>query len=163
MLRLAVLRGGITALARRPAFLIGFETTIRKERIKMKIKYRSATGAYSIEVDVTEELGEFIMTSDDELRKDDRNYAKHHKSLTGFVYEDERFFTDPADGIEQYADRAALEEAMGRLSEGQRRLVERVYLEGWTIADIACAERVTHEAVRRRLERANKKIKSFFR
>jgi RNA polymerase sigma factor (sigma-70 family) len=128
----------------------------------MRIDYRSATGAYSIEVDVTEELGEFIMTSDDALRKDDRNYANHHKPLSGFVYEDERFFADPVDEIQGYGDRAALEEAMGRLSEGQRQLVERVLVEGYKPSEIARIEGVDKSAISHRLDRAVTSLKKFF-
>jgi RNA polymerase sigma-70 factor (ECF subfamily) len=66
--------------------------------------------------------------------------------------------TPSADGANELL-RAALEESLALLAEGERRVLERKYLEGASVREIAAESATTEKAIESRLGRARRTLK----
>lgn len=130
----------------------------------MKIRYEFATGEVS-EIEVSEELGRAMAEITHKAALRDRAETRRHASLerlleAGFPFADDMSVEALA---EQAIDRAALFRAIEQLEPQQRRLLEQVYFEGYSIASIARAEGVHPATVSHRLERIYRKLKKTFK
>ena len=68
----------------------------------MKIEYKDADGRV-MELDVSDEIGQFYLSSVEEAEKSDRRNTRpdRHTSLETFVYEDQRFFASASNPMKQ--------------------------------------------------------------
>ncbi|MCD8099390.1 MAG: hypothetical protein LUE06_02255 [Oscillospiraceae bacterium] len=129
----------------------------------MLIKYTFATGE-TTEVEVNDEIGEFIIDSRRSEDSADRKERRHCYSMDAALYEGEDY------GTEDFADRlfdCAAEEnarvcrAFAHLTEvQQRRLL--LYSRGLSIREIARREGKDYSAVKESIHAAQKKFKKFF-
>ena len=68
----------------------------------MLINYRDADGRV-IELEVTEEVGQFYLTSLDQERKNERRETRRHTLLSTFTYEDKDYFDSGVDICQELA------------------------------------------------------------
>lgn len=124
----------------------------------MLINYKDADGKI-IELEVSDEVGTFYLSSVEEEKKNERRETRRHTSLESFTYEDKRFFDD---GTDLLADLIALEtvsRAMSHLTERQQYLIRKTCLEGWKYTELAALEGVDESAIRHAVNRAKNKLK----
>ena len=128
----------------------------------MKINYQDADGRI-IELEVTEEVGNFYLTSIEAEKKNDRRETRRHTLLSQFVYEDVRFFDSGIDLCDDFAMSDAVACAMDKLSERQHYLLTKVYIEGWRYTELAVQEGRDESTIRKATEKAKEKfINNFF-
>ena len=126
----------------------------------MKIRYAFVTGEVT-EVEVSEELGRAIAEMTHRAALKERAETRRHVSLDRLT-EAGVLLPDSAD-VEALAvlalDKTALIRALERLQPQQRYLVQMVFFERSSIADIAREEGVLPATVSHRLERIYQKLK----
>ena len=128
----------------------------------MRINYKDADGRI-IELEVTEEVGNFYLASIEAEKKNDRRETRRHTLLSQFVYEDVRFFDSGIDLCDDFAMSDAVARAMDKLSERQRYLLTKVYIEGWRYTELAAQEGRDESTIRKATEKAKEKfINNFF-
>ena len=126
----------------------------------MKIEYKDADGRV-MELDVSDEIGQFYLSSVEEAEKSDRRNTRpdRHTSLETLVYEDQRFFASASNPMKEAVEDCEVERLLSCLDARQRELVQKCVIEGWTYAEIAAREGKDESAVRHAVKRALKKIK----
>jgi len=127
----------------------------------MKINYTDADGCI-IEVEVTEEVGSFYITSIEAENKNDRAETRRHTQLSTFEYEDARFFDSGIDISHSLAESDAVKRAMAKLSERQRHLITMIYIEGWSFSELARVEGRDESTIRKATNVAIEKFKKFY-
>jgi RNA polymerase sigma-70 factor (ECF subfamily) len=127
----------------------------------MKINYTDADGRI-LELEVSAEVGEFYLASIEEEKSNDRANTRRHTSLSAFEYEDIRFFNSGIDIEGEYALSDAVLRAMDKLSERQRYLFTKVYIEGWKFTELAKLEERDESTIRKAAERAKEIFKNNF-
>ena len=125
----------------------------------MKIKYAFATETVEIEVD--EDVGNFIV---DLNRKDynvNHNETRRHCSLEAYNLDDALLPSD--ENVEESAitkdEHSRLYTAISQLSPRQQYLIEQVYFMGRKYTDIAREEGVDRTAISHATKRAINKLK----
>lgn len=128
----------------------------------MKITWKFADGTTS-EVEVNEELGDFITASRREESNLDRKERYHSYSLDAIDYEGLEYSTDttPETEMSSRDDTARVNVALDKLSETQQRRL-LMLADGLSIREIARREGVDHRAIRESIEAARKKFKKNF-
>ena len=128
----------------------------------MKIKYTFANGDVS-EVEVSEEIGSFIVNSRRKEENQARKERYHCLSYDAIEYEGEEFADTETTEIilerECFSIRVA--NAMSHLTETQYRRIT-LLSEGHSIREIARMEGVDHKVVSESIEGARKKFLNFF-
>ena len=129
----------------------------------VKIEYKTANGS-RICVEVSTSVKELLEQSDRQIRsqrRQDRRYLDF-TPLTDEVLEISLLgvFEDTADLLERMERNARLHEAIGKLTEVQRRRLLLYYFEGLTYSRIAKLEGVSHRAVIYSIEQALKQLKT---
>ena len=123
----------------------------------MKINYKFANE--SIEIDVDEKWGDIVI----ELNRLEYNInhteTRRHTPLSGFTYEDRRYFDDGTDLLADLIDSEVVSRAMSQLTYRQQYLIRKVYLEGWKFTEIAASEGVDESAIRHAVNRAKSRLK----
>ena len=129
----------------------------------MKIEYKDADGRV-MELDVSDEIGQFYLSSVEEAEKSDRRNTRpdRHTSLETFVYENQRFFASASDTMKEAVEDCEVERLLSCLNDRQRELVCRCVIEGWSYTEIAAKEGRDESAVRHAVKRALKKMKKTF-
>ena len=129
----------------------------------MKIEYKDADGRV-MELDVSDEIGQFYLSSVEEAEKSDRRNTRpdRHTSLETFVYEVQRFFASASDTMKEAVEDCEVERLLSCLNDRQRELVRRCVIEGWSYTEIAAKEGRDESAVRHAVKRALKKMKKTF-
>ena len=129
----------------------------------MKIEYKDADSRV-MELDVSDEIGQFYLSSVEEAEKSDRRNTRpdRHTSLETFVYEDQRFFASASDTMKEAVEDCEVERLLSCLNDRQRELVRRCVIEGWSYTEIAAKEGRDESAVRHTVKRALKKMKKTF-
>ena len=130
----------------------------------MKIEYKDADGRV-MELDVSDEIGQFYLSSVEEAEKSDRRNTRpdRHTSLETFVYEDQRFFASASDTMKEAVEDCEVERLLSCLNDRQRELVRRCVIEGGSYTGIAAKEGRDESAVRHAGKRALKRMeKTFF-
>lgn len=129
----------------------------------VKIEYRTANGS-RICVEVSTSVKELLEQSDRQIRsqrRQDRRYLDF-TPLTDEVLEISLLgvYEDTADLLERMECNARLHNAIGKLTEVQRRRLSLYYFEGLTYSQIAKLEGVSHRAVIYSIEQALKQLKT---
>ena len=86
----------------------------------MKIEYKDADGRV-MELDVSDEIGQFYLSSVEEAEKSDRRNTRpdRHTSLETFVYEDQRFFASASNPMKEVVDDCEVERLLSCLNDRQ--------------------------------------------
>jgi RNA polymerase sigma factor (sigma-70 family) len=126
----------------------------------MLINYKDADGK-THELEVTEEVGNFYLDSLKSEKSNDRSYLRRNTPLSVFNHEDEEYFGSGEDICAEIADRDELSRIMVHLLERQRLLLEKVYVEGMSYAEIARQEGKDPSSIRHAVERAIKSARKF--
>lgn len=124
----------------------------------MLINYKDADGKI-IELEVSDEVGTFYLSSVEEEKKNDRRETRRHTSLESFTYEDKRFFDDGTDLLADLIASETVSRAMSQLTERQQYLIRKTCLEGWKYTELAALEGVDESAIRHAVNRAKNKLK----
>lgn len=124
----------------------------------MLINYKDADGKI-IELEVSDEVGTFYLSSVEEEKKNERRETRRHTSLESFTYEDKRFFDDGTDLLADLIASETVSRAMSHLTERQQYLIRKTCLEGWKYTELAALEGVDESAIRHAVNRAKKKLK----
>jgi len=124
----------------------------------MLINYKDADGKI-IELEVSNEVGTFYLSSVEEEKRNERRETRRHTSLESFTYEDKRFFDDGTDLLADLIASETVSRAMSHLTERQQYLIRKTCLEGWKYTELAAIEGVDESAVRHAVNRAKNKLK----
>ncbi len=124
----------------------------------MLINYKDADGRI-IELEVSDEVGTFYLSSVEEEKKNERRETRRHTSLESFTYEDKRFFDDGTDLLADIIASETVSRAMSHLTERQQYLIRKTCLEGWKYTELAALEGVDESAIRHAVNRAKNKLK----
>ena len=99
---------------------------------------------------------------DEAERKQKYNYVRHNYPLSQVDYEGETFADYSADPFEKMVaeiDKERIATALTTLTDCQRVLFEKVFIERKKITEIAKEEGVCHQAISQRVERIKAKLK----
>ena len=138
-------------------------TRTQAERtLRMKIQWKFADGTTS-EVEVNEEIGNYITASRREESNLDRKERYHSYSLDAIDYEGLEYATDttPETEMSSKDDADRVNAALDKLSETQQRRL-LMLADGLSMREIARFEGVDHRAIRESIEAARKKFKKNF-
>ena len=126
----------------------------------MLITYKFADGQ-SIDLDVTEEVGTFYLSSVKAEKANTRRATRpdRHASLESFVYEDARFFDTGVDLLQDFIESETINQAMAHLTKRQQYLIKKCSIEGWSYTDLAKLEGKNEAAIRHAVNRAKEKLK----
>ena len=125
----------------------------------MTVEYKFADGTVS-EVEVSEEIGAYIMESRKAEESNRRVYRNHNYSLDSIEYEGEEYGYSESYRLEEAEDQKKKKKALSLLTEIQRRRM-KMFIEGLSYRKIAEIEGVDHKCVMRSIELSQKKIKNF--
>lgn len=128
----------------------------------MKIQWNFADGTTS-EVEVNEELGEFITASRREESNLDRKERYHCYSLDAILFEGKEYgdHNTPETEMEGAEKRQRIAAALAKLSETQQRRL-LMLTDGLSIREIAREESVDFRAAWKSIEAAKKKFQKNF-
>ena len=115
-----------------------------------------------IELEVTEEIGDFYLASLEEEKRNERRETRRHTSLNKFTYEDIRYFDSGIDILGDFATSDAVNKVMAKLTERERYLIIAVHSEGRTYAEIAKAEGKHKSTITREANKAEDKFKRIY-
>ncbi len=127
----------------------------------MKIRYEFVTGE-TVEIEVPETIGELAIAIDKDIRSSDRRETRRHNSVEELV-EQGRHFWDGESSVEEAVmkneEHELLHKAIKMLLPQQRDLVQKVFLEGRTMADIAREEGINVQAVQNRISKIKARLR----
>ena len=125
----------------------------------MKIKYQFATE--TVEVEVSEELGNIIVDLDRQEYNNHHKETRRHCSLDAFNLDDALFPSEEDIEAEVVAKDQynRLYAAIALLEPQQKELVRQVFFEDRKIVDIAAEEGVSEAAIRNRLKKITQHLK----
>ncbi len=122
----------------------------------MTIKYILYDGT-KLDVDVTEEVGAFILESRHKEKLNDRRHNSHKISISSFIYEDEKYFGYSDDYSIFCSD---ILESFRLLTEIEYKRLN-YYINGYTMEEIAELYGVSVKQVSKSINNARKKIKDY--
>ena len=127
----------------------------------MKVRYEFANGDVSV-VEVSEDIGEMIMSSRREEESALRQQRRYCCSLYDMDYEGEYFadYHTPESEYEEKIRSEKIRAALASLTDTQRRRL-MMLVDGMTLREIAIVEGASHKNVWKSIEQAKEKIKSF--
>ena len=125
----------------------------------MKIRYQFATE--TVEVEVSEELGNIIVDLNRQEYNNHHKETRRHCSLDAFNLDDALFPSEEDIEAEVVAKDQynRLYAAIALLEPQQKELVRQVFFEDRKIVDIAAEEGVSEAAIRNRLKRITQHLK----
>lgn len=126
----------------------------------MFIKYRLADGTYA-EVEVTEEVAEYLSESAREIENSDRRYRRrveYHAETTDFNEGSFAYHMTPEEILLQ---KERFEEAWNKLSEVQRQRL-KLWSAGYTCREIAAMEGANYTSVAESIKSGREKFKKIF-
>ena len=123
------------------------------EEFFVKIRYQFATE--TVEVEVSEELGNIIVDLDRQEYNNHHKETRRHCSLDAFNLDDALFPSEEDIEAEVVAKDQynRLYAAIALLEPQQKELVRQVFFENRKIVDIAAEEGVSEAAIRNRLKK----------
>ena len=127
----------------------------------MLINYTDADGRV-VDLEVTEEVGQFYLTSLDQERKTERRETRRHTLLSTFTYEDARFFDSGIDICGEIALSDAVRRVMDKLTARERYLITAIHHEGRSYTEIGKAERKSPSTIMRETRKAVERFKRFY-
>ena len=113
-------------------------------------------------IEVEEKWYDLLKEMDEAERKQKYNYERHSYPLSQVDYEGETFADYSADPFEimvAETDKERIAVALTTLTDCQRTLFEKVFVERKKITEIAKEEGVCHQAISQRVERIKAKLK----
>lgn len=113
-------------------------------------------------IEVEDEWYDVLKEMDEAERKQKYNYERHNYPLSQVNYEGETFADYSADPFEKVAakmDRERINDALATLTDCQRALFEKVFIDRKKLTEIAKEEGVCHQAISQRVERIKTKLK----
>ena len=127
----------------------------------MKIRYQFATE--TVEVEVSEELGNIIVDLDRQEYNNHHKETRRHCSLDAFNLDDALFPSEEDIEAEVVAKDQynRLYAAIALLEPQQKELVRQVFFEDRKIVDIAAEKGVSEAAIRNRLKKITQRLKKF--
>ena len=128
----------------------------------MKINYKDADGRV-IELEVTEEVGSFYLTSLEDEKSNDRRNTRRHTQLSTFQYEDARFFDSGIDISRSFVESDTVKRVMDKLTDRERSLILSHYRDGRTYTEIAKSEGKYPSTIMRETDKAADKFKRIYR
>lgn len=137
----------------------------------MKIKYTFVTGEI-VEIEIDDCLGAEISEIEHKSDLKDRAETRRHHSIEQ-LGEQGIHFADPKSNIaavielketiaELRSDLEKLRKAILALQPQQQELVQQVFFEGKSMAEIARAEGVTPKAIQDRINKIKNRIRNYF-
>ena len=117
-------------------------------------------------IEVEEKWYDLLKEMDEAERKQKYNYERHNYPLSQEDYEGETFADYSADPFEKMVaeiDKERIAAALTTLTDCQRALFEKVFVERKKITEIAKEEGVCHQAISQRVERIKAKLKKYWR
>ena len=125
----------------------------------MKIRYQFATE--TVEVEVSEELGNIIVDLNRQEYNNHHKETRRHCSLDAFNLDDALFPSEEDIEAEVVAKDQynRLYAAIALLEPQQKELVRQVFFEDRKIVDIAAEEGVSEAAIRNRLKKITQRLK----
>ena len=125
----------------------------------MKIRYQFATE--TVEVEVSEELGNIIVDLNRQEYNNHHKETRRHCSLDAFNLDDALFPSEEDIEAEVVAKDQynRLYAAIALLEPQQKELVRQVFFEDRKIVDIAAEEGVSEAAIRNRLKKITQHLK----
>jgi hypothetical protein len=129
---------------------------------RMKITWNFADGTTS-EVEVNEELGNYITASRKEENSAERRHRRHCYSLDAILYEGKEYGTSttPEDDAEAEAQQKRINETFSHLTEKQQQRL-LMLADGLSCREIARHEGADYKSVYESIEAGKKKFKKFF-
>ena len=125
----------------------------------MKVQYRFVNGDL-VDVEVPQEYGEALADLDRREHNNNQTQTRRHVSLDMMVQDQGvQFVSAESDAFEQIYSSEMPEHLLKGLSAAQRALLQRVFVAGESMADIARADGVNRSSVHRRIERIFAQIK----
>ena len=132
----------------------------------MKYTYHFANGD-SQEIEVTEAQYLILKDADRIEYNNDHANTRRHVSLDMVEADEGMQFADITQDVEAticaHESIVALHNAMRSLSPEQRQLIQKVYADGYSYAEIAREEGVDRSAVRKRMERIHANLKKILK
>lgn len=132
----------------------------------MKYTYHFANGD-SQEIEVTEAQYLILKDADRIEYNNDHTNTRRHISLDMAESDEGMQFSDITQDVEAvvcaHESIIALHNAMRSLSLEQRQLIQKVYADGYSYAEIAREEGVDRSAVRKRMERIHANLKKILK
>lgn len=122
----------------------------------MTVEYKFADGTVS-EVEVSEEIGTYIMDSRRKESSDNRKERYHCCPLDVILYEGSEFGYEEGNYLEEREDTELLKEVLGCLTDTQRKRM-LLFIEGWSFRNIAEQEGANHKSVEESIKAAQKKM-----
>lgn len=127
----------------------------------MKIKYEYVTGE-TVEIEVQDNIAKVAIEMDRDIRNSNRRETGKHNSVEELADKGTQLSDDRVDipsFIERQEMRQALHKALDNLLPQQRELIQKIYFEGRTMADISREEDVTVNAIQNRLNKIREKLR----
>ena len=121
----------------------------------MKIKYEFAKREESVEIEVSDDIGEVIVRLDKDERNSYQKLHRHSCSLEAYDSYGKRIEADE-DLERDYTDKEeieALHKAIKTLLPEQQELIRRIFFEDEKISTIALEENVSAAAIHNRLNK----------
>lgn len=112
-------------------------------------------------IEIEDKWYDLLKEMDDAERKQKYNYNRHNYPLSKVNYEGETFADYSADPFEKMVadiDKKRIAEALNTLTDCQRLLFDKVFVERKKITEIASEEGVCHQAISQRVERIKAKL-----
>ena len=130
----------------------------------MKIEYRFVTGEKAA-IEINGDFEEIILELDKEEYNWNRKETRRHKSLSlsDKSIENMSLSSDICDDVFKNIDKEKLHNAIPLLKPDEQELINKIYLNKTklSISDYAKLANVSHNAIKQRLKRIRKKLKSF--
>ena len=130
----------------------------------MKIEYRFVTGEKTA-IEINGDFEEIILELDKEEYNWNRKETRRHKSLSlsDKSIENMSLSSDICDDVFKNIDKEKLHKAISLLKPDEQELINKIYLNKTklSISDYAKLANVSQNAIKQRLKRIRKKLKSF--
>ena len=130
----------------------------------MKIEYRFVTGEKAA-IEINGDFEEIILELDKEEYNWNRKETRRHKSLSlsDKSIENMSLSSDICDDVFKNIDKEKLHNAISLLKPDEQELINKIYLNKTklSISDYAKLANVSQNAIKQRLKRIRKKLKSF--
>ena len=129
----------------------------------MNIKYEFLTGE-TIEIEVSDYIGEVSIAIDREIYNDDRRETRRHESYSDHNYKHEKLVDKSADveaATEWNADKEKLNHSISQLKSHQQELVKKIFYQGLSETEVARVMGVSQQAISQQLKVIYKNLKNF--
>lgn len=125
----------------------------------MKIQYKFVDE--TVEIEVEEDWGNLVIDLDRQEYNNNHTETRRHASLNAMSYEGDYFEDDRAD-LSRFADVLALRDAISKLPERQRQIIQLYFFDKLTVQEIARLLGRHHSTVQESLNNAIKNLKKVF-